>query len=217
MADSSGNSRVLQHVACFQALVRIVETIQAAARSPQDCQALQRLTCAYLTSFRALYGEKRMIIKFHMIHHHAPHLDKCQAEQLLLPSCFCLERKHKGVKKYANNIQNLGEVQNQIAYDITLIRELTTHHVAKLFSRSELFYAGASLLKPRDPPKRLQASVRNLFALFGCDHVQVAHKAMCNKAFTLRASHPTLASGVSSPSYDTKSLKTACCFLGLQV
>ena len=64
VAKSTTDQHVLDHIACFDALRRIVETILRASRQKVEKGVVKRLVSLYLMSFKALYTDKAMIIKF---------------------------------------------------------------------------------------------------------------------------------------------------------
>ena len=76
---------------------------------------------AYLRSFKNLYGTKPLVQKHHM----ALHLIEQSAGTM--PACYCLERKHKHVKRFANEVKNWKSDRTN-----GILREMTARHIAVL-------------------------------------------------------------------------------------
>ena len=55
------------------------------------------------------------------------HLPKMMADVGILPSCWVLERKHKGVKRYANGLTN-----SSCPWDRSVLRDVTVGHLEEL-------------------------------------------------------------------------------------
>ena len=94
-----------RHCSCYLALAKVVVLI---VRNPR------RL--ADQASLRRLYGEQRMVPKFHYLLHLADHP--------ILFSCFVLERKHKTIKRFQNELRNCGS-----AYASNILRSVTNNQV----------------------------------------------------------------------------------------
>ena len=90
---------------------------------------MQKLVSMYLRAFKALYGEENMIINMHHFHHHAPQIGRWG--KVAYPSCFALERKHKGVKRYADNMTNCCKT-GDTRWDRSVLRELRADRVLAL-------------------------------------------------------------------------------------
>lgn len=88
----------------FLALMDLLGLFHRSMRTAIDATMLQQKVRLYLTRFRLAHGVGSMVPK----HHYLAHLPKCMAEQGSLLSCFCHERKHKQVKKVANELRNTG-------------------------------------------------------------------------------------------------------------
>ena len=147
---NSSVHEVLDHATCFLGLVRIIEDIMRTARSAVDCDALERSISAYLSAFKALYGEDQMTPKMHYIMHFADFIRRWH----YLPGCFVLERKHKLPKRYANPLTNLNYDWESFVH-----REVTHQHVAQL-EETAMFDDGAALLSPFPLSKRFTATLQ---------------------------------------------------------
>ena len=117
-----------------------------------------------------------MIKKFHYLHHHAPQLERWAAK--CYPSCFTLERKHKSVKRYADQMANCGE-DASVDWDRNLLREVTAEHLHSLDNDIGQFRTDAGLQKPKKVSKAMSAELVKMFG----DGVsfQTAHVSRCNE------------------------------------
>ena len=157
----------LQHGACFLLLVEVFDILEIAARSAAARAAFKPAMLAYLGAFVALYGEDVMVEKFHM----ALHLIS-QVLDGFTNGCYCLERKHKHVKRFANEAKNTSG-----PWDVSLMRETTARHIAVLEDPASVhFNTAACLQNPHTPNKRL---LRQLHDIFGED-------AIINTSFVAR-------------------------------
>ena len=111
----------------------------------------------YLQSFASLYGEEHMIPKFHYMFHVVARVEK----HGWAASCFCLERKHKNVKKYGNALTVIkGEWSTYIT------REVTADRLAMLRDVDACTWgAEPALLKGRAAPRALHAALYSDFNL----------------------------------------------------
>ena len=103
-------------------------------------------------------------MKFHMLMHVPEWLS-------YLVTCWSLERHHKVVKRYLENMTN-----TSIHYDRSILREATCYHVQVLKSMPDFFTSG--LLGAAVPPLEILEVLHNVFgamALF-----KVSHVARCN-------------------------------------
>ena len=171
-----GDAEFAKHAACFEALCRIVETIQRAGRPcVVDGAGLQRMVGAYLKAYKALYGAQEMTIKFHSLHHIAPQLERWPAK--CYPNCFVLERKHKSVKAIANEAHNVRH-DRSLSWDAGLLRDVTSSHIHRLSCDIGQFSTEPGLQKSRDVPKALRAQLQHMF---GAADFQTAPVARVNE------------------------------------
>ena len=116
------------HSDCFLRLTRIVALWQRRARGLATALELKNDSVKFLDQYKTLYGPDAMVIKFHYLLHlpMSPSL-----------SCWVHERKHKWVKKYANNVHNTSG-----DWDRSVLREATAEHLQRLASLdSDFFHA----------------------------------------------------------------------------
>lgn len=176
-ANARADSEVAKHAPCFEALCRIVEKIQQASKCSIDTDSLQQLVSLYLQSFKALYTEEPMIIKFHYLHHHAPQIHRwCDKA---FPNCFTLERKHKSVKRFADNNANCGD-DSSLEWDRGLLRDITCRHLSNLENDVGQFKVEQGLQKPRKITAKLQGELTSMFGAVHAEY-QTGHVSRCNE------------------------------------
>jgi len=134
-----------QHGACFLLLVEVIELLEVSARVAVAPSRLKEAVVSYLNSFKGLYGIDVLVEKHHM----ALHLIE-QIAMGFVPNCFVLERKHKHVKRFANEVDN-----TSAAFDASILREVTIRHITVLQSSSSVHFANACcLIKPKPSTSR---------------------------------------------------------------
>ena len=136
----------------FLALVLIIELLQNTARGSVTPASLRNAIFAFMTAFVTTFGWERMITKFHALLHLVNELQR----HGVLPSCWVHERKHKTIKRYAQDIMNGG------AYERSLLSEVTAHHLNSLL-HSDTFDFSVGLVRPRPASRRLLATITELF------------------------------------------------------
>ena len=166
----SDDAHVLQHGACFLLLVEVIEVIEVTNR--RDAVAplsLATASQAYLNSFKHLYGVHALVQKHHMLLHLADQLTS------FLPSCYCLERKHKNVKKFAWDVRNASG-----HWDKTVLREITCRHISVLQDENSVHFQSNSCLQNPHKPSQTMLSV--LQSVFGSDaDIQCSATARINQ------------------------------------
>ena len=176
MAKATPDPDVAAHCHCFEALARVVEAILRVGRSADvDVANMQKLVSMYLQAFKALYGEENMIIKMHYLHHHAPQIGRWG--KVAYPNCFALERKHKGVKRYADNVTNCGNTEDT-RWDRSVLREITADHVHALQQDPLRFDVSSGLDKARQAAQALRD---RLAIQFGEGDFEVARVCRVNE------------------------------------
>ena len=88
------------HARCYLRMVHLVELLRRAAKEVIDARVYLSAAAAFLDSFRQVHGPELMTPKFHSVLHFGWFMGKWGR----LPNCFCLERKHKGVKRWLCNV-----------------------------------------------------------------------------------------------------------------
>ena len=87
-------------------------------RSRVDPDVLRAAITEHMTAYVAVHGEDAMVPKFYF----ALHLPVFLARFGMLQSCLLRERKHRVVKKFANDFRNTGQM-----FDAGILREVTGH------------------------------------------------------------------------------------------
>ena len=161
---------IKDHARCLLHLVRVVGLIVYASRYTVAPDRMQADIKTYLESFKAIYGPENMQPKFHQLLHMPSFLHK----HGVLPNCFVLERKHRAVKRFANQIQNTSR-----DYSTSVLREVTCRHIAKLqLPTARHFESDPCLIEPKTPSARVRDMLQ---AEFGNGNVMVSRTARFNK------------------------------------
>lgn len=127
--------------AACQAFVAMAEVVDLLVAVPLGCVTPERLRDAvrvFLQLVEAAGWRKLMHPKFHWL----VHLPRQLAHFGCLPTCWVHERKHRMVKRYAN------EICNTSRFERSVLGELTSHHLAAL-SKPHLFDYEVGLVSPR--------------------------------------------------------------------
>ena len=98
----------------------------------------------------------------HPKYHWLIHLPKHLASFGGLPTCWVHERKHRVVKRYAN------EIMNTTSFERSVIGEVTAHHMEALKSM-ETFSEVASLIAARPAPPKTRKLLEAEFAIGGLE------------------------------------------------
>eukprot|EP00971_Amphidinium_carterae_P229896 4562200-Amphidinium_carterae.1 len=123
------------------------QVFNAQASESTSPSKLQLAIESDLSEFKRIYGEDRMVPKFHYLLH-MPHF---LARWKCLPNCFALERKHKEPKRYAQGIANTSR-----QCEASVLREVTNKHISVLCAaESKHFLSESTLINPKLAPKDL--------------------------------------------------------------
>ena len=98
-----------------------------------------------------LYGEDAMIMKFHML----MHLPSWTNNHL---TCWALERHHKVVKRFLNNLPN-----TSLHYDQTILRDSTCFHLGVLKGRKAEDFFQVGLLHGVAPSPQMEGALGEIF------------------------------------------------------
>ena len=142
------------HCECFLALARCIALWQRATRRLSTADELKVALVHFLRCYAIVYGPESMgMIKLHLILHLCTQFDR----QL---SCWVHERKHKSIKKYANEVRNTSS-----NWDVSVHRSVTSEHVKRLeaMAASE-FHDSARLVDAHDPSRKVMALFQEVFA-----------------------------------------------------
>ena len=172
---TSNSDEAKRHGACFMLLSKVLDLVEASARGNTTPQELQRAIVAHLRTFKALYGDAYMPIKFHLSIHFPMFLERWG----LLPNCFVLERKHRTPKRFANEHRNTSS-----HWEASILRECTTLHFAELDRRRckrRHFEAAACLVSPTTPSRRMMTLLSSELRAGPDDRILASRKARVNE------------------------------------
>lgn len=133
----------------FLALCDLLDACTATPRGNVTPQIMRDRVHAFLKAFVAAWSKDHLFPKCHWLLHFPRHIQQWGT----LLSCFVTERKHKMVKKYAN------DVDNTMKYEASVLSEVTCHHLSTL-SEDDTFSFSIGLVHPRPAPKALAAWLR---------------------------------------------------------
>ena len=154
-----------------------------------DSAVLQSKSAEYLESNRCLYGDGNVPPKFHYMMHLGQYRWK------RLPNTLALERKHKHVKCFANEVRNTG-----IDWDQSVHRETTSSHLARLASAGHMTFAEvAGLIGGRKPGRKMLLQMRAVIGEFPADTLRTSAKARVNKYEIMSVGDVVLVGECSSP------------------
>ena len=107
----------------YLALSRVLDLLQGTKRETTRASTLESSILTHLEAYLAAYGAS----SFKPKHHYATHLGRMLSHHKMLISCFTHERKHREVKRYANNLQNTSG-----AFEASILRDCILRHVEDL-------------------------------------------------------------------------------------
>jgi len=139
----------------FRYLSALITMLQAAARGPRVLPpaAMQRTIRKHLEAFAEAYPTEGWIPKFH----HQVHYPSTYEKFEMLPHTVPLERKHKGVKAYAEALDN-----THPQWDSNILREVTCDSLLALEDGEHLDLT-PGLLDPKPPPPEILANLEVAF------------------------------------------------------
>ena len=138
----------------FLAFADVVDFIYSVPRGGITPEMIRTAVHKFLYLFSRAFGVVNMHPKFHWLLHFGHHL----ANFGTLISCFVHERKHRMVKRYAN------EICNTRSFEISVLNECTCHHLSHL-AESSTFDFSIGLLNPRVAPRSLRDYLNRTFAI----------------------------------------------------
>ncbi len=137
------------HAQLFLDLAKVVGQIIRSGRKLMSKAVLHCRVTKYIKDYKATYGEAAVPPKFHML----GHLSKFDAPQL--PNCFVHERKHKTIKRFANQVFGTSH-----DWDASVLREVTSLRLERLAAAdSTMFSESAGLVQPRSPSQKMMRSI----------------------------------------------------------
>ncbi|CAE7280048.1 unnamed protein product [Symbiodinium sp. CCMP2592] len=166
----------------FFTLCKILRMLRKATQGGLDPAALRGAIKEHCELYLANYGAEYWVPKNHM----TMHLPEFLSRHGLLLSCFVHERKHKLVKRFANNMKNTSR-----SYEATVLRE--TLAAQFLAMQDELPQGDVRLIGKRRCTKAMASLIRDVFG--NSDGVFQAQAALhgggfrCSHGDVVRAKH----------------------------
>ena len=190
---------ILPHAGCdaealtFIALCDLMDLLTSVARGVVTPSALCRKVERFLDLFSDTFGVTSMHTKYHWLLHYALHLERYGT----LVSCFVHERKHKTIKRFAQDILNTD------TFEQSLLSEATCLHFHMLSDES-VFDADLGLVSPSRAPPSVNALVAQHLGFDANTHIDVRQShisrhsrfSTCNKNDVVLYEDGTLGAGV---------------------
>ena len=171
MAAARDNEDCVNACSAFLALVEVCELIAATVRYEVKPARLLGKVHRTLELFVAAFGLEWLTPKLHWMLHYAETL----AKNGRLFNCFCLERKHKVPKSYADDYKNITRSSSK-----NILSEVVCHHLVKLKTPG-VFDFTVGLVGGRPCPRRArQGILKFLGTEFADDDIDVAHVSRIN-------------------------------------
>ena len=128
----------------FITLCDLLDLFTSCARGVVTPLMMRRRVHLFLDAFVAAFGVQSMIPKCHWLLHFARHLERWGN----LLACFVTERKHKMLKRYANDLDNTSH------FERSLMAEVVCHQIQAL-DDPNTFSIAIGLVKPQKAPRKL--------------------------------------------------------------
>ena len=128
----------------FITLCDLLDLFTSCARGVVTPLMMRRRVHLFLDAFVAAFGVQSMIPKCHWLLHFARHLERWGH----LLACFVTERKHKMLKRYANDLDNTSR------FERSLMAEVVCHQLRAL-NDPNTFDVAIGLVKPQPAHRKL--------------------------------------------------------------
>ena len=148
------NQPVRDAINCYIYLCQVLDLLQKVATGSVQANELRRATKAHLDCFLITYPEASFLPKAHLALHLAMQMEKHGC----LLNCFVHERRHKELKRYANQ-----QMSSQKGSEKGLLQEVFLTHIEAL-DRDDLVPA-VGLQAPREATKQLHECFCQHFSL----------------------------------------------------
>ena len=151
----------------FFALCDVLDTLQTLGSTGNvnaGADDLDAKVCRRFQLFKSCYGETKVLPKAHM----NLHLGDFLRRHGCLLSCFVHERRHKEIKRYANNMDNMQTGSEKHLLQMELEKPLDN---LKTFSEKR-----KGLISPHEAPDALKQSFREFFGLPACPGLQFSNR-----------------------------------------
>jgi hypothetical protein len=153
----------------FIALCDVLDLFTSVARGVVTPMMMRQRIHIFLDAFVTAFGVDQMIPKCHWLLHFANHLVRWGT----LLSCFVTERKHKMVKRYANDLDNTTQFERSV------MAEVVCHHLEAL-SNPSMFNFDIGLIEPHRAPRKLAELLMDAFNV-DYDAITTATKSRFSK------------------------------------
>ena len=128
----------------FDLLDLLVQTMKTNHQvSPQQISDVAR---SHVQAFKDIHGHQSILPK----HHYELHLGGQMARRNYLGSCFCHERRHKDIKRYATQLAHVSDT-----FDVTLMKECMATQF-QTWDQEESPCMESTLKKPRPAPRLIR-------------------------------------------------------------
>ena len=165
----------------FLALSDVVDAIQRTQIGTTAADAFESSICRFLH----LCKKANWSDQLHAKHHWLIHLPSHYRRVGFLPSCFVLERKHRMIKRYAQDIRNAGKKVG--GYEKSVLTEVLCHTLAVL-PATDAFNPSVRLVNKGQMPKALFNVLSSALGNFidktfcySCTAAKLAPAGSCNR------------------------------------
>ena len=160
---------VREHAHCCELLCKVLGMLMRSFRGLLDGARLRDRILEFADRFIVLFGLAAATPKFHYMFH--------LLDYALILNCLVHERKHKGIKRFANNMCNTSD-----CFDGSILREVTYWHLAKLKDAPMIQFSNAAMLDGgRCPSAKLHKQLTDMIGDFPKDAIFVARCARVNR------------------------------------
>jgi hypothetical protein len=168
---AQGNEDCVNACLAFLALVDVCELIASTVRYDVQPAKLLGKVHRFLELFVAAFGLEWMTPKIHWMLHYADSLEKNGR----LFNCFCLERKHKVPKSYAEDYKHITRQSSS-----SILSEVVCHHLSKIKDQGALDFT-IGLVGGRPCPRRARRAILKFLGdEFEDDPISVANVSRIN-------------------------------------
>ena len=156
----------------FLDLAKAIGEIMRSGRKSMRKAILHCLVTKYIKDYKTTYGEEKVPPKFHML----AHLSQFDVDQL--PNCFVHERKHKTIKRFANQVFDTSH-----DWDASVLREVTSMRLERMATVDPtMFSESAGLVQPRAPSHKMMRSILGVLGDdFAAATIMISRTARVNK------------------------------------
>lgn len=168
---ANGDANCINACSAFLALVDVCELVALTASDEVMPAKLLGTVHRFLELFVKAFGFDWMTPKLHWQLHFAETLEKNGR----LFNCFCLERKHRVPKSYAEDYKSITRQSST-----SILSEIICHHLSKLSDQNELDFT-IGLVRGRPCPRKARKTIlRFVGEEFSDDPINVASVARIN-------------------------------------